>query len=198
MKRIITSIVLCTLCIAYTFAQKLEYKQYNEGVYLFRAGAFETKLGDTFEFCLDMLTDLDRKQYFIVARSEQNKVHNFPPDSKLLLKLCDDTTLELSSCYHHFYKPKELAIIPMAWFPISEEQLQKLINAGVAKVRIELLSINEKDKDKSIISDYQDAEFKKDKLGASLKKMSEEIDKELALLGKQIDNMQRKDASEGF
>ncbi len=198
MKRIITSIVLCTLCIAHIFAQKLEYKQYNEGVYLFRAGAFETKLGDTFEFCLDMLTDLDRKQYFIVARSEQNKVHNFPPDSKLLLKLSDETTLELSSCYHHFYKPKDLSIIPMAWFPISEEQLQSLISTGVTKVRIELLSVNEKDKDKSIISDYQDAEFKKDKLGASLKKMLEAIDKELALLDQQIDNMQRKDASEGF
>lgn len=198
MKRIITSIMLCTLCIANIFAQKIEYKQFNGGVYLFRAGAFETKLGDTFEFCIDMLTDLNRKQYFIVARSEQNKVHNFPPDSKLLLKLADDTTLELSSCYHHFYTPKELSIIPMAWFPISEEQLQNLIGTGVAKVRIELLSVNEKDKDKSIISDYQDAEFKKDKLGASFKKMLEAIDKELAVLGQQIDNMQRKDASEGF
>lgn len=154
------------------------------------------KLGDDFEFCLDMLTDLNRKQYFIVARSEQNKVHNFPPESKLLLKLSDDTTLELSSCYRHFFQPKELSIIPMAWFPITEDQLQNVISTGVTKVRIELLSLNEKEQ--AIFSDYQDAEYKKDKLGASFKKMLEVLDKEYAKLIEKQEKLKRKNASEDF
>lgn len=196
MKRILISVVLCMICIAQSFAQKLEYNTVSNNVCLMRVGAFEMKLGDDFEFCLDMLTDLNRKQYFIVARSEQNKVHNFPPESKLLLKLSDDTTLELSSCYRHFFQPKELSIIPMAWFPITEDQLQNVISTGVTKVRIELLSLNEKEQ--AIFSDYQDAEYKKDKLGASFKKMLEVLDKEYAKLIEKQEKLKRKNASEDF
>lgn len=196
MKRFLISVVLCTLCIAQTFAQKLEYNNYNNNVCLLRAGAFEMKLGDDVEFCIDLFTDLNSKQYFILARSEKNKPHNFPPNSQLLLKLCDDSTLELSSCYHHFFTPTELSIFPMAWFPVTEEELQNIISKGVAKVRIELLSVNEKEK--AVFSDYKDAEFKKDKLGVSFKKMLDILDKEYAKLNEQQEKLKRKDASADF
>lgn len=114
----------------------------------------------------------------------------------MLLKLADNSVIELTSVFNDFDIEKSFT---SAYFPISESELERTF-AGITKTRIEVLSINKDDG--SIFTDYQDYEYKKDKMGKQMEKwhdaISEEYSKKGAELLKQNQKNELKDINEGF
>ena len=63
---------------------------------------------------------------------------------------------------------------PTAYYPITFEQLEDIFS-GIAKIRVEMLSYNEKEG--VPFMDYPELEFKKDKMGKQFKEMFDNIEK---------------------
>lgn len=149
-------------------------------------------------YSLEFYSDGEKTQYAIrvFLWSTPKKSHIFPSHSKMLLRLADNSVIELTSVFNDFDIEKSFT---SAYFPISESELQRTF-AGITKTRIEVLSINKDDS--SIFTDYQDYEYKKDKMGKQMEKwhdaISEEYSKKGAELLKQNQKNELKDINEGF
>lgn len=149
-------------------------------------------------YSLELYTDGQTMQYAIriYMWSTPKKPRIFPSHSKLLLKLVDNSVIELTSVFNDFDVEKSFT---SAYFPISESELQRLFT-GIKKTRIEVLTISKDDN--SIFTDYQDYENKKDKMGKQLEKwqnaISEEYRKEGIELLKQKQKTELKDINEDF
>lgn len=149
-------------------------------------------------YSLELYTDGQTMQYAIriYMWSTPKKPRIFPSHSKLLLKLVDNSVIELTSVFNDFDVEKSFT---SAYFPISESELQRLFT-GIKKTRIEVLTISKDDN--SIFTDYQDYEYKKDKMGKQLEKwqnaISEEYRKEGIELLKQKQKTELKDINEDF
>lgn len=149
-------------------------------------------------YSLELYTDGQTMQYAIriYMWSTPKKPRIFPSHSKLLLKLVDNSVIELTSVFNDFDIEKSFT---SAYFPISESELQKIF-AGIKKTRIEVLSISKDDN--SIFTDYQDYEYKKDKMGKQLEKWHNAINEEYRKKGmellKQKQKTELKNINEGF
>ena len=149
-------------------------------------------------YSLELYSDGEKIQYAIRVYlwSSPKKSHIFPSHSKMLLKLADNSVIELTSVLNDFNIEKSFT---SAYFPISESDLQRTFS-GITKTRMEIISINKDDN--SIFTDYQDYEYKKDKMGKQLEKwhnaISEEYRKKEAELLKQKQNTELRDINENF
>lgn len=153
-------------------AQKVEKDIVENGVELIRTDSKGMKFADDAYYSLQLLTDGENYEYYIVIQSETNKVHSFPEDAKLLLKTKAGETIELVAFYSVIMDYGNDSYQPIAFYPILENQLKATFD-GISKVRAEMLSI---DKDGSVYNDVRDN--KKD-MGKDLKKMYEAIQKKL-------------------
>lgn len=149
-------------------------------------------------YSLELYSDGEKTQYAIRVYlwSTTKKFRIFPSHSKMLLKLIDNSVIELTSVFNDFDIEKSFT---SAYFPISKSDLQKAFS-GIIKTRIEILSTNKDDN--SIFTDYQDYEYKKDKMGKQLEKwhnaIGEEYRKKGIKLLKQKQKTGLKDINENF
>lgn len=149
-------------------------------------------------YSLELYSDGEKTQYAIRVYlwSTSKKSHIFPSHSKMLLKLADNSVIELTSVLNDFDIEKSFT---SAYFPISESELQRTFS-GIIKTRMEVLSINKDDN--SIFTDFQDYEYKKDKMGKQLEKwhnaISEEYRKKGTELLKQKQKTELRDINEDF
>ena len=133
------------------------------------------------KYQLEMFTDGNEKQYSILlnltAFFKKSKAFFFPTNAKFLIKLQDDSIIELSSIYTQnikdFSQEKECS----AHFPITEDQLKKMFN-GVKKIRVEIIKLNDEEDD--VEKNYRDVDYKKDVLGKSFSEYYKEINETLA------------------
>lgn len=194
MKKYIFLIAMCFLCGTSAYCQKIISNQTQNGIQRLVAGVYKFELEDELLLGLDFFSDGVDKEFYIEGASENLKLHNFPDEAKLLFKTMDGSTIELTSCYTDIFK-SELSRAPWAMYPITEQQLQSLFN-GIAKLRVEMLSYNKKDD--TIFKDFQDVEYKKDKLGKEFKKMYDLLVAERKKYDAQNANLLNKDASADF
>lgn len=179
------------------FSQKVEVDDVFNGVRRIQSKSETIDFENFFRYNLEKFICGDKSQYFIRGRSEENEYHNFPCNSKLLFKTFDGEIIELTSVISELVgKPVEKKLFstslsqpiagkiwePTAYYPISQEQLEKLFT-GISKIRVEMLSYNKKE-DKPFM-DYPELEFKKDKMGKQFREMFDNIEKKQQTLPKQ-------------
>lgn len=149
-------------------------------------------------YSLELYSDGEKTQYAIRVYlwSTSKKSHIFPSHSKMLLKLTDNSIIELTSVFNDFDIEKSFT---STYFPISESELQRTFS-GITKTRMEVLSINKDDN--SIFTDYQDYKYKKDKMGKQLEKWHNAINEEYRKKGtellKQKQKTELRDINEDF
>ena len=199
MKKYIFLIVICFICGTSVYAQKITYNKLNNGVNRFATEPLKIKIEDEVYFSLNICFDKECYEFFIEIQTEKDKMYNFPEEAKLLFKTTDGSVVELKSCYTFIVKGVDYRQIPYripdAFYPISEQQLQSLFT-GVSKVRVELLSYNKKEK--TIIKDFQDVEYKKDTFGKFLQKSYTKLIAEKSKIDKQNSALLNQDASADF
>ena len=153
---------------------------------------------------LELYTNGNEKQYCLRMGVQNIPTNIFnlkfpgayiPTHAKLLLKMEDDSVIELTSILN-----KEFGIIQhLGYFPIDENILQKMFE-GVKKIRLELINFNPETG--TVGKEFRDGEYKKDKLGKDLKEAYEELNKEYAKkkdeLLKKIKVSTMTDINEGF
>lgn len=194
MKKYIFLIAMCFLCGTSAYCQKIKGNVTQNGVHWLSTEPYKFELEDELFIDLILLSDGADIEFYLKCESENLKYHNFPDEAKLLFKTMDDTTVELKSCYTELIKG-DVSRAPLAMYPITEQQLQSLFN-GIAKLRVEMLSYNKKDD--TIFKDFQDVEYKKDKLGKEFKKMYDLLVAERKKYDAQNANLLNKDASADF
>lgn len=183
---------------AICFAQKIKVNETNNNIRRISTDKVTIEIPNYFDFRIELFIDAsNNRQYFIRGDSETNEYHNIPEHGKLLFKTFDESIVELTACYSELVQVSQGEWQPIAYYPISENNLRKLF-MGVAKVRVELLSYNKKDQ--SVFQDLQDVSYKKDKLGKKFEKMYLAIEEEQSknsINSKSIDN-KNIDATSGF
>lgn len=209
------SLIILVFCSLQSHAGDIKYMEVNNGVIVIGSKtAFETyenlgfyeKNSNTFLYNLELYSNGNIKQYAIKAslfyrNFLKEDAYSFPSKSKMLLKLEDDSVIELKSIIHQNITDLKNEDVASAYFPISEVMLNNLFN-GVKKIRIEIIKLDKKSN--TIIKDYRDIEFKKDKVGKKMKEWYDEINDEfenngLSLLSKSLDsNKKMNDITEGF
>lgn len=159
------------------------------------------------QYSLELYSDGNINQYAIkaglFAGINRKYAFAFPAHSKMLLKLEDDSIIELTAIYNkNITNPSEEKNFE-AYFPVSNDQLNQIFS-GIKKLRVEIMVL---DKDtETIVKDYKDVDFKKDKMGKQIQEWYDEVNKEyketgLNLLSKSIgnnNNIVTKDITEGF
>jgi hypothetical protein len=178
MKKFIV-LLICLCPFASIFAQKILVDDVKNNVRRIRTNEYTVEFDNFFDIYLEKFMDNNTTQYFICGESEENEYHNFPPKAQMLIKLMNDNTIELTAVYTELRQTSESSWKPTAYYPITESQLQDIINTGVKKIRVVMLSYNKKDD--SIFTDLADKEFKKDKIGTALKERYELINKMLSI-----------------
>ena len=178
MKTIKILLILLFVAVDYSFAgKKKESYQIDNGVtrvwskvgFTYFNGSGFMKINannNVLSYQLEMFTDGKEKQYSIqlilTSLIKRSKAFFFPTNAKLLIKLQDDSIIELSSIYTQNVKDPSQEKACSAHFPITEDQLNKMFN-GVKKIRVEIIKLNDKEDD--VEKDYRDVDFKKDVLG---------------------------------
>ena len=178
MKTIKILLILLFVAVDYSFAgKKKESYQIDNGVtrvwskvgitYFNGSGFMKINANNNvLSYQLEMFTDGKEKQYSIqlilTSLIKRSKAFFFPTNAKLLIKLQDDSIIELSSIYTQNVKDPSQEKACSAHFPITEDQLNKMFN-GVKKIRVEIIKLNDKEDD--VEKDYRDVDFKKDVLG---------------------------------
>ena len=178
MKTIKILLILLFVAVDYSFAgKKKESYQIDNGVtrvwskvgFTYFNGSGFMKINannNVLSYQLEMFTDGKEKQYSIqlilTALINRSKAFFFPTNAKLLIKLQDDSIIELSSIYTQNVKDPSQEKACSAHFPITEDQLNKMFN-GVKKIRVEIIKLNDEEDD--VEKDYRDVDFKKDVLG---------------------------------
>lgn len=191
MKAIKILMLLSILGTLNSFAGNIDYTKTANGVMLI---ASESNMGDLKKisseyfrgymstytanknelvYNLELYSDGQTKQYAlkIYLWSSKKKYQILPLQSKALIKLSDDSVLELNSIindvdYEHGFS--------YTYYPINEKDLKKTFE-GIKKVRIETLTSND---NSSTFIEYQDTEFNKDKMGKNLNKWYDAINEE--------------------
>ena len=157
-----------------SFSQKVESDDIENGVRRIQSKDETIDFENFFRYNLEKFIYNDESQYFIRGRSEENEYHNFPNNCKLLFKTIDGTVIELTSVVSELVQIYDGVWEPTAYYPISQEQLEKLFT-GISKIRVEMLSYNKKEE--KPFMDYPELEFKKDKMGKQFKEMFDNIEK---------------------
>ena len=158
-----------------TYAQGVEVNEQKNGITRISTKEYTIEFDNFFDLNIEKFISGNSTQYYIRGASEANEYHNFPPKAKMMLNLMNGNTIELTAIYTELVELREgHEWKPMAYYPISEEQLHELFT-GVKKITVEMLSYNKKT-DK-VFTDMADIEFKKDKIGKELKAMYDNINK---------------------
>lgn len=157
-----------------SFSQKVESDDIENGVRRIQSKDETIDFENFFRYNLEKFIYNDESQYFIRGRSEENEYHNFPNNCKLLFKTIDGTVIELTSVVSELVQIYDGVWEPTAYYPISQEQLEKLFT-GISKIRVEMLSYNKKEE--KPFMDYPELGFKKDKMGKQFKEMFDNIEK---------------------
>ena len=195
MKTIKILLILLFVAVDYSFAgKKKESYQIDNGVtrvwskvgitYFNGSGFMKINANNNvLSYQLEMFTDGKEKQYSIqlilTALINRSKAFFFPTNAKLLIKLQDDSIIELSSIYTQNVKDPSQEKACSAHFPITEDQLNKMFN-GVKKIRVEIIKLNDKEDD--VEKDYRDVDFKKDVLGKRFGEFYKEINEILTTM----------------
>ena len=195
MKTIKILLILLFVAVDYSFAgKKKESYQIDNGVTrvwskvgftLFNGSGFMTinANNNVLSYQLEMFTDGKEKQYSIqlilTSLVKRSKAFFFPTNAKLLIKLQDDSIIELSSIYTQNVKDPSQEKACSAHFPITEDQLNKMFN-GVKKIRVEIIKLNDEEDD--VEKDYRDVDFKKDVLGKRFGEFYKEINEILTTM----------------
>ena len=195
MKTIKILLILLFVAVDYSFAgKKKESYQIDNGVtrvwskvgitYFNGSGFMKINANNNvLSYQLEMFTDGKEKQYSIqlilTALINRSKAFFFPTNAKLLIKLQDDSIIELSSIYTQNVKDPSQEKACSAHFPITEDQLNKMFN-GVKKIRVEIIKLNDKEDD--VEKDYRDVDFKKDVLGKRFGEFYKEINETLTTM----------------
>lgn len=191
MKTIIAILVLLSISFNIICADNIDYIKNENGIILIGSesshgnlkrltSAFFTSYMTTYTakndelvYNLELYSNGKNKQFAlkIYLWSSSKKPRILPSKSQILLKTNDDSVLELTSIfndidYEHGYS--------YSYFPISEDDLNKTFD-GIKKVRLEAITLNTNN-ETSI--EFIDFNFKKDKIGQSLKKWFDSINEE--------------------
>lgn len=137
MKKISLFIITLLIFATNSYAQKIEFKNSQNGITLIRTTPYSLDFKDEIELRIDHFTTGDSEEYYLYLRMEANKPHNFSSKSKLLLKCVDGSVVELTSIFTTIDE-SNTSLSPAAWFPIKEDQLKALFN-GISKIRVDLL-----------------------------------------------------------
>lgn len=195
MKTIKILLILLFVAVDYSFAgKKKESYQIDNGVTrvwskvgftLFNGSGFMkiNANNNVLSYQLEMFTDGKEKQYSIqlilTSLVKRSKAFFFPTNAKLLIKLQDDSIIELSSIYTQNVKDPSQEKACSAHFPITEDQLNRMFN-GVKKIRVEIIKLNDEEDD--VEKDYRDVDFKKDVLGKRFGEFYKEINEILTTM----------------
>ena len=195
MKTIKILLILLFVAVDYSFAgKKKESYQIDNGVtrvlskfgltYFNGSGFMKINANNNvLSYQLEMFTDGKEKQYSIqlilTTLIKRSKAFFFPTNAKLLIKLQDDSIIELSSIYTQNVKDPSQEKACSAHFPITEDQLNKMFN-GVKKIRVEIIHLNDEEDD--VEKDYRDVDFKKDVLGKRFGEFYKEINETLTTM----------------
>ena len=195
MKTIKILLILLFVAVDYSFAgKKKESYQIDNGVtrvwskvgFTYFNGSGFMKINannNVLSYQLEMFTDGKEKQYSIqlilTSLIKRSKAFFFPTNAKLLIKLQDDSIIELSSIYTQNVKDPSQENACSAHFPITEDQLNKMFN-GVKKIRVEIIKLNDEEDD--VEKDYRDVDFKKDVLGKRFGEFYKEINETLTTM----------------
>ena len=195
MKTIKILLILLFVAVDYSFAgKKKESYQIDNGVtrvlskfgltYFNGSGFMKINANNNvLSYQLEMFTDGKEKQYSIqlilTSLIKRSKAFFFPTNAKLLIKLQDDSIIELSSIYTQNVKDPSQEKACSAHFPITEDQLNKMFN-GVKKIRVEIIHLNDEEDD--VEKDYRDVDFKKDVLGKRFGEFYKEINETLTTM----------------
>ena len=195
MKTIKILLILLFVAVDYSFAgKKKESYQIDNGVTRvwskvgitnFNGSGFMkiNANNNVLSYQLEMFTDGKEKQYSIqlilTSLIKRSKAFFFPTNAKLLIKLQDDSIIELSSIYTQNVKDPSQEKACSAHFPITEDQLNKMFN-GVKKIRVEIIKLNDEEDD--VEKDYRDVDFKKDVLGKRFGEFYKEINEILTTM----------------
>ena len=195
MKTIKILLILLFVAVDYSFAgKKKESYQIDNGVtrvwskvgitYFNGSGFMKINANNNvLSYQLEMFTDGKEKQYSIqlilTTLIKRSKAFFFPTNAKLLIKLQDDSIIELSSIYTQNVKDPSQENVCSAHFPITEDQLNKMFN-GVKKIRVEIIKLNDEEDD--VEKDYRDVDFKKDVLGKRFGEFYKEINETLTTM----------------
>ena len=207
MKRILLIIVIFIGALN-TYAQKVDYVEYKNDVLLLgdKVAGLQIQMGTIMgAHYIEAYTDGDTKEYFlkIDLQSPETIVPDlFLVNSKMLLKVSKEEVIELTSVFHSHLGYGTTTGIPaytlpsfhsVAYFPITEEQINKICKKSLIKVRLEVLAYNNKEGVKIKHHDY--------KLGVTnmarfMKSIDENI--ELGLNRSNYKKLDRSNVSEGF
>ena len=195
MKTIKILLILLFVAVDYSFAgKKKESYQIDNGVtrvwskvgFTYFNGSGFMKINannNVLSYQLEMFTDGKEKQYSIqlilTSLIKRSKAFFFPTNAKLLIKLQDDSIIELSSIYTQNVKDPSQEKACSAHFPITEDQLNRMFN-GVKKIRVEIIKLNDEEDD--VEKDYRDVDFKKDVLGKRFGEFYKEINEILTTM----------------
>lgn len=194
MRKIIFTLIVSFFATS-NFAQKVESNNVNNGIRRISTKETTINLSNDFNIKLELFLDNDNnEQFFIKGESEINEYHNIPEHGKLMFKTFDGSIIELTACYSELSQVSETSWMPTAYYPISKDNLDKIIE-GIAKIRVELLSYNKKEK--SVYTDIQDIDYKKDKVGEKISLMCQAINKEVEKIKKNNSSLNI-DATAGF
>jgi hypothetical protein len=128
-------------------------------------------ISGTLNYNIELYTDGKDKQYCLrLAFDESKRFMMIPTYGTILIKTKKDEVIELKALYT--YDETGGDKLGYSYFPISEEQLEKIINDGVVKFRIQVIA--ETDHHKT----FGDREWKNDSLGAAIKGMVADVDKQ--------------------
>ena len=195
MKTIKILLILLFVAVDYSFAgKKKESYQIDNGVtrvwskvgFTYFNGSGFMKINannNVLSYQLEMFTDGKEKQYSIqlilTSLIKRSKAFFYPTNAKLLIKLQDDSIIELSSIYTQNVKDPSQEKACSAHFPITEDQLNRMFN-GVKKIRVEIIKLNDEEDD--VEKDYRDVDFKKDVLGKRFGEFYKEINEILTTM----------------
>lgn len=168
MKKLFLSTVLC-LTSLFTFAQEIEYDKSANGERSIMCKYESVRsMKDKTVFSVAISAEQTKENitsYFLSLKTTSGKPITVPEGGKLLIKLKDDTVIELKTLMEYAGTVRDVhnvngfvfhdyTIFPA--FPINETQI-KQISGGVKKIRLETIDGN------------KDKEFKKDKIGTVIK-----------------------------
>jgi len=198
MKKYFFFITSLLICCQLANAQKIEVSELKNEVFKIQTSSEKLEIKDDFEYCLVKYISNGKEEFYIMGCFDVNSIHSFPPSAKILFKLFDGSLMDVVSLTSKIINIHKNKYVPTIYYPISEEQLVSLFS-GIKKIRIELLSV---DKEGTPFVDYQDIEFKKDKVGKNLQKMHESIvkyeTKNNNIITKKLNSSTRKNIFEGF
>lgn len=147
-------------------------------------------IGGTLNYHVELYTDGKEMQYCLCfAFDESKKYLMIPTYCTVLLKTKKDEIIELRALYSYDNPGGDK--IGWAYFPISKEDLDRIINNGVIKFRMEIIAATDHHKT------LGEKEWKIDLFGASIKDMVSSVNKQWEKKKKGFTSSQ-KDIYSGF